>query len=154
LTKHEFIFSNQRKHRLARHILFWLVWCVAFNLLFHFPIHVFKDWDTSGQGTKNYRELGPVLFFIKALLVNSFLAVIVPQILLKYVLMYWLLPKYFYKRRNYFLTPIITALVLILFYFIAVGFKHTTAIYNKLVHGDRLWPCYGHILIPARNGLS
>jgi len=61
---------------------------------------VFKGWDTSGPGTKNYQELGAVLFFIKALIVNSFLGVIVPQIALTYILIYWLLPNYFYKRKN------------------------------------------------------
>ena len=132
MTKHDFIFSHQRQHRLTRHIAFWLLWCVAFNLLFHFPIHVFKGWDTSGPGTKNYQELGPVLFFIKALIVNSFLAVIVPQIALTYVLTYWLLPNYFYKRKNYFLTGTITAGVLLAFYFVAVVFKHSPAVYNLI----------------------
>jgi len=132
VTKHEFIFSNQRKHRIARHATFWLVWCIAFNLLFHFPIHVFKGWDTSGPGTKNYQELGPVLFFIKALIVNSFLAVIVPQIALTYVLMYWLLPNYVYKRKNYFLTGAITAGVLLTFYIVAAIFKYSPAVYNLI----------------------
>ena len=130
MTKREFIFSDQRKHRIARHVLFWFVWCVAFNLLFHFPIHVFKGWDMSGPGTKNYQELGPVLFFIKSLIVNSFLAVIVPQIALTYVLIYWLLPSYYYKRKSYFLTGAITACVVLTFYFVAVIFKYSPVVYN------------------------
>ena len=130
MTKHEFIFSDQRKHRIVRHVTFWFVWCVAFNLLFHFPIHVFKGWDTSGPGTKNYQELGPVLFFIKALIVNSFFGVIVPQIAFTYVLIYWLLPNYFYKRRSYFLTGVITVTVLLAFYFVATIFKYSPVVYN------------------------
>jgi len=112
--------------------MFWFVWCVAFNLLFHFPIHVFKGWDTSGPGSKNYQELGPVLFFIKALIVNSFLAVIAPQIALTYILIYWLLPNYFYKRKNYFHTGTITAGVLLAFYFVASIFKYSPALYNMI----------------------
>ena len=133
MTKHDFIFSDQRRHRLTRHIAFWLLWCVAFNLLFHYPIHVFKGWDTSGPGTKNYQQLGPVLFFIKSLLVNSFLAVIVPQIALTYVLIYWLLPEYYYKRKNYFLTGAITVCVLLAFYFVAAIFKYSPVVYNYIV---------------------
>ena len=132
MTKHDFIFSDQRKHRMARHVMFWFVWCIAFNLLFHFPIHVFKGWDTSGPGTKNYQVLGPVLFFIKALIVNTFLAVIVPQIALTYVLIYWLLPEYFYNRKNYFLTGTITASVLLAFYFVAAIFKYSPVVYNMI----------------------
>lgn len=136
MTKHDFIFSDQRRHRLTRHIAFWFVWSLAFNILYHFPIHVFKGWDTSGPGTKNFQELGPVLFFIKALIVNSFLAVIVPQIALTYVLIYWLLPGYFYKRKNYFLVGTITVFVLLVFYFVARGFKYSPVIYNKIAGMD------------------
>jgi sensor histidine kinase YesM len=99
-------------------------------------MHVFKgwdtSWDTSGPGNKNLQQLGLPLFFIKTLIVNSFLAVIVPQIALTYVLTYWLLPNYFYKRKNYFLTGAITVSILFVFYFVAVGFKHSPIIYNKI----------------------
>jgi len=95
-------------------------------------MHVFKGWDTSGPGTKNYQELGPVLFFIKALIVNSFLGVIVPQIALTYILMYWLLPNYFYKRKRLFFVIIITISVLLVFNFIAVVFKNSPTLYNRL----------------------
>lgn len=141
MTKHEFIFSHQRSHRIARHLIFWALWSVAFNLLFHFPIHVFKGWDVSGPGTENYRALGPVLFFIKALIVNSFLAVIVPQIALTYVLIYWLLPNYYFKKRNYLITAVTTVFVLLCFYFLAVSCKHIPAIYNKIAwNSNSLWP--------------
>ena len=133
MTQYEFIFSRQRKHRIARHVVFWFVWCVAFNLLFHFPIHVFKGWNVNGPGTKNLQQLGLPLFFIKTLIVNSFLGVIVPQIALVYVVMYWLLPKYFHKG-NYFVTAFITVFILAGFYCIAVGFKYSPAIYNIIVN--------------------
>jgi len=133
VTKHDFIFSGERRHRIARHIAFWFLWCLAFNLLFHFPNHVFKGWDTSGPGTKNFQELGPVLFFIKALIVNSFFAVIIPQIALTYVFIYWLLPNYFYKRKNFILVGAVTVGALLVFDFVAVGFKNSSIIYNALM---------------------
>ena len=132
MTNHDLILSDQRRHIIMRHIAFWLLWCVAYNIFFHFPIHVFKGWDLSGPGTKNYQELGPELFFIKSLLVNSLLGVIVPQILLTYVVMYWLLPNYFYKKRNPFLVAVITSGILIIFFFLASGFKYSPSIYNKI----------------------
>jgi len=152
MTKHEFIFSDKRKHRIARHVMFWLLWCIAYNLLFHFPIHVFKGWDISGPGTKNYQELGPVLFFIKALIVNSFFGVIVPQIALIYVLIYWLLPGYFYKRKNIFIVGAITICVLIVFYFAALAFKYAPGIYNKLagIGGSQFTPFF----LPSNSTVS
>ena len=150
MTKYDFIFSDQRKHRLARHITFWLLWCVAFNLLFHFPIHVFKGWNISGPGTKNFQELGPVLFFIKALIINSFLGVIVPQVALTYVLMYWLVPRYYFKRKNSFVAVIISVGVLLIFYYVAVGFKFSSEIYNKIVGNTnnlRAFPAFDQVVI-------
>jgi sensor histidine kinase YesM len=132
VTKQDIIFSDQPKHRLTRHITFWLLWTIAYNLLFHFPIHVFKGWDVSGPGTKNFQELGPVLFFIKTLIVNSFFGVIVPQIALTYVLIYWFLPNYVYKTRNFFLVGALITFVLLAFYFVAIAFKFSSEIYNKL----------------------
>lgn len=136
VTKHEFIFSDQRRHRLTRHIAFWLLWCIAFTLLFHYPIHVFKGWNTNGPGTKNYQILGPALFFIKALIVNTFFGVVVPQIVLTYVLINWLLPNYFYERRNLFLTSAITILIFLAFYYLAAVFKYSPAIYNEITRSD------------------
>ena len=143
MTKHDFIFSDQRRHRLARHIAFWLVWCIAFNLLFWFPNMIFKAWAVYPTWNDNLRELGLPLFFIRTLIVSSFLGVIVPQILLIYVLMYWLLPNYFYKRRNYFLTAVTTAFVFIVFYLIALGTKQSNDLFNiirgRVGNNDIAW---------------
>lgn len=133
MTKQEFIFSGQRRHRLARHVVFWALWCLAFNLLFHFPVHVFKGWNVSGPGTRNLQELGLPAFFIKTLVVNCLVAVILPQILLTYTLLYWLLPNYYYKRRNYLRTGATTAFVLVVFYYAASVFKYAVPVYNSLL---------------------
>jgi sensor histidine kinase YesM len=145
VTGNEFIFSQLRKHRLARHVAFWVVWCVAFNLLFHFPIHVFKGWNVTGGGTRNLQQLGLPLFFIKTLIVNSLLAVIVPQMALIYVLMYWLLPKYFYTRRNNFRTAFFTVWIFLGFYLVACACKYAPSIYNNIVYKDTSLPAFGEI---------
>ena len=135
VTKHDFIFSDQRRHRLARHIAFWLVWCLAFNLLFHLPSNVFKGWGPN-TWNKNLQQLGLPLFLIKTLIVNSFLATVVPQIALIYVLIYWLLPNYYFKRKNPFLAGGLTICVLIIFYFVAAAFKYITVIYAEITGTD------------------
>lgn len=132
MTKHDFIFSDQRRHRLARHIAFWLLWCLAYNILFHLPTHLFKGWGPINPGNKIMKEFGFPLLFIKSLIVNSFLATVVPQIALTYVLIYWLLPNYFYKRKNPFLAGAITVSVLIIFYFVAAGSKYFSVIANHI----------------------
>jgi hypothetical protein len=132
VTKHDFIFSDQRRHRLARHIAFWLVWCLAFNILFHFPFNVFKGWGPMNPNNKNLPALGLPLFFIKTLIVNTFFAVVVPQIALTYVLIYWLLPNYYFKRKSPILTGGITIGVLLIFYFVAAVFVYVVVIYGAI----------------------
>ena len=41
---HEFIFSKKPADRLLRHSIFWGGWCVAYLLLFHYPLHSFHGW--------------------------------------------------------------------------------------------------------------
>ncbi len=140
VTKHEFIFSNKRSHRIARLVTFWFLWCLAFNLLFHFPIHVFRGWDLSGPGTANFQQLGPTLFFIKAFLVNCLFGVIIPQIAFTSILLYWLLPGYYFRKRNPFLTVAITVAALVIFYFVAVLFKYSPVLYNIIVNDGPIYP--------------
>ncbi len=127
MTKHEFIFSD--RYRITRHLFFWVTWCVAFNLLFHFPIHVFKGWNLTDVRNPSLQKLGMPLFFVKTLLVNSLFGVIVPQILFTYTVIYWLLPRFFYKRK--FAAGVVAiAFICGAFFFIAVVFKFSPAIYN------------------------
>lgn len=138
MTKHDFIFSDKRSHRIARHVAFWFLWCFSFNLLFHYPIHVFKGWDISGPGTKNFQELGPLLFFIKSFWVNSFFGVIVPQIAFTYVLIYWLIPRCYFKKRKLILTVAVSAVMLLIFYLIAIVFKYSPGVYNYFAFSSPL----------------
>jgi sensor histidine kinase YesM len=138
VTKHEFIFSDKRFSRIARHVAFWFLWCLAFNLLFHFPIHVFKGWSFNGPRTKNLQELGPLLFFIKTFFVNSLFGVIVPQIAFTYALIYWLLPNYFYKQRPLFLVCFINVILLIAFFSLAILFKYSPVLYNSVTRTQPL----------------
>ena len=132
MTKQEFIFSDHRRHRIIRHAAFWITWTLAFTLFFHWPIHVFKGWDISGAGTRNLQELGVPLFFIKTVIINSFLAIVVPQIAFTYFLLYYLLPGYFFKKKDLLLTTSVISCALLLFYFLAVGFKHAPMWYNLI----------------------
>ena len=149
MTKHEFIFSDKRVHRIARHVTFWFIWVLAYNLLFHFPNHVYKGWDTSLPGTKNLQQLGLVLFFIKTFFVNSLAGVIIPQIAFVYVLLYWLLPKYYFKKRNRIITVALTLAVIVSFFFLAVIFKNSSTVYNHIVNDGPLYPVFDSVTMRA-----
>jgi len=67
------------------------------------------------------------------------MAVVVPQAILIYFLIYWILPRYFYKKRNLFVTAGILIAVLLIYYFVAGQFK-ASAGYGDYLFGLRKLP--------------
>jgi len=119
VTKQDFIFSNERRHRIARHLAFWGGWCVAYLLLFHYPLHSFEGWSFKGASAfDSTRQIGLPLFVLKTLIFSSLLAVVVPQAIFTYVLIYWVLPNYFFKKRNVFVIAFVLISVFVIYYFI------------------------------------
>ena len=90
MTRQEFIFSNERRHRIARHVAFWSIWCIAYLLLFHYPLRSFIGWgfnEADNLGTyERIRKIGLPLFILKTLIFQSLLMVVVPQAIFIYVL--------------------------------------------------------------------
>ena len=128
MTRQDFIFSNELRHRKARHVSFWGLWCIAYLLLFHYPLHSFIGWgfnEADDPLTYEYiQQIGILLFILKTLIFNSLLAVVVPQVIFTYVLINWVLPNYFFKRRNVFLIAFILISVFVIYYFTASLFKY------------------------------
>lgn len=89
MQPHPFIFSDERKYRLARHLAFWVSWWL-FQALLYSVVAV-------GNATVYWRLLPCVL-------VESLVFMIV-HISLSYSLMYFVIPKYLLQQR-YWLTAI------------------------------------------------
>jgi sensor histidine kinase YesM len=134
MTKHNFVFSARLRYRAARQIIFWTIWSLSFNLIFHWPTHVFRGWDFTAKGATSLKPqtVGLTFLFLKTLIINSWLAVIVPQILFTTVLIYWILPAFFYKRSNMVSTLFALTCLLAAYFFVAVGFKYAVPLFNYL----------------------
>jgi sensor histidine kinase YesM len=134
MTKHDFVFSARLRYRAARQIIFWTIWSLSFNLIFHWPTHVFRGWDVTANGATSAKPqtVGLTFLFFKTLIINSWLAVIVPQILFTTALIYWILPAFFYKRSNIVSTLFALGCLVAAYFFIAVGFKYAVPLYNYL----------------------
>ncbi len=143
MTKQNFIFSNERRHRMARHLAFWGGWCVAYLLLFQYPIHTFAGWGFSEAESADafdaIQQSGLPLFVLRTLIFNSLLAVVVPQAIFTYVLIYWVLPNYFFKKRNVFVIAFILIILFVSYYFIAAQFK----VFSPL--GDYIFGLIKHV---------
>ena len=133
MTRQDFIFSNERHYRIARHAAFWGLWCVAYLLLFHYPLKSFIGWGSIDAAAYGYiRQIGLPLFVLKTLIFNSLLAVVVPQAIFTYVLIYWMLPSYFFKKRNVFVVAFILISVFVIYYFIVSLFKYFAFLGNHI----------------------
>jgi sensor histidine kinase YesM len=133
VTKHEFIFSTQRKQRIARHIIFWLVWWLSFAIFFHWPIHTFNGWNIRESANPDIERIGFLRLILKTLFINSLLAVILPQIGLCYLLIYWLLPNYFFRKRNFLVAIFVITGVLAIYLFVAAVFKYSVPLFNYIL---------------------
>src|SRR6266540_3025623 len=79
---HEFIFSDKTKHRLFRHITFWLAWWIYFLLCYY----LFQQPFPSDRIKPFYLTIGPPLT------IKTFLLVLL-YVIACYGLIYLLLPQ-------------------------------------------------------------
>jgi len=121
MTKQEFIFSDDRRHRIIRHLTFWAIWWFTYFLFFHLPLHAISGWNLSELNV-NMRDNG-TWWILKMLFFNSLLAVVIPQILFTYTLLYYILPKYFYQKRNLLVIAAALTVFLIVYVVISACFK-------------------------------
>ncbi len=153
VTRQDFIFSNERRHRIARHLAFWGGWCVAYLLLFHCPLYTFHGWGFSDAEDSDVfdwiQQIGLPLFVLKLLIFNSLLAVVVPQAIFTYVLIYWVLPNYFFKKRNVFVIAFILIILFVSYYFTAPLFKYFALLGNYIFGLRSSFYGFGEIMYSA-----
>jgi sensor histidine kinase YesM len=136
MTRHELIFSDQRRHRIARHVIFWLCWWLAYYLLFHVPTLELKGWGFSREAAlatfRDSEKIGPIAYILKTLIFSSLLTVIIPQAILSYVLLYWILPNYFYRKKNLLIVSGVLISVALVYFLIATQFRWFSVVGNNI----------------------
>ncbi len=127
LDNNKFIFSDERKYRIIRHLLFWGFWGFYFGMV---------------------RELNPVFYIQTGHFPNLFLAIaealiiLSPQVVLVYPLLYFILPRYVFTGKYlwasiwfvmFFLLTIFTNAVILIY---SPGHKNMFNVsYVKLFEG-------------------
>jgi sensor histidine kinase YesM len=104
LNSYQFIFSNKPTYRIARHLVFWIL----------FTIHLASQNILTGgyNETEHYRSLSEIIVY---------LAFFLPFVIATaYFFMYFVLPRYFFVRRRTFfilsLLAIVSVNILVAFY--------------------------------------
>ena len=90
LTK-EFVFSNEPRHRLMRHGLFWLVWTLFFTITYGFlPACYLHEQGVSW----------PISFLKGFIMAGIDALLFMPaHMVFTYSIIYWLMPHFLFKGR-------------------------------------------------------
>ena len=110
MTRHDLIFSNQPKHRISRHALFWLSWFVFFLSTVHIPAHLFPNWNI--EYNKVFIEKKGGMFHHLLMITWQQSWYLFCHIAFTYTLIYFILPRYFTDKKKWIQT---TAIFFLLF---------------------------------------
>ena len=94
-----FLFSDKKSYRVKRHLLFWTCWSVYFGLVREFNPRIFMD---TGHFPNFFRTMA-----------QAFLTLL-PQSVLVYPLLYFILPRYGFKGKYAKAFFLIIALVFVM----------------------------------------
>jgi hypothetical protein len=131
MSWHSFIFSNEWKHRLQRHLLFWLLWWLYFTASFY-------HYEQSGLQQSRF-EPWNLPFLIKSLLLLAI------HIFACYYFMYYIIPNYLLKRKYKALLLqflILGAFILLTSYYVysvVVPFVNTLFDYKSSFDSSNIW---------------
>ena len=101
MSFYDFIFSEQRRYRLRRHLFFWTAWCSYYIITFLVPTHWIPAWNLDGP-MPHIEKYGVVLAVLRILLAAVLISIV--HSLLVYGILYFILPRYLSKNKNWIVT--------------------------------------------------
>ena len=111
VSQHDFIFSNHFRHRAARHAAFIIACWLFFLLSYYIPSGVFPAWNTE-KFAGNVARIG-LLRWLWLRLINSAVSLL-PLLIFAYAVIYFLLPRHLFHRKNWQKTAILFIAMLLL----------------------------------------
>jgi magnesium-transporting ATPase (P-type) len=108
---YDFIFSDQRRYRFRRHLVFWITWCLYFALTYLVPTYWVPAWNLKGR-MPQIEQYGVLNSFLR-ILMNSVLMTVVHMALV-YGILYFFIPGYLSKNKNRFITTSMLVLFVII----------------------------------------
>jgi sensor histidine kinase YesM len=119
VTQHDFIFSNQFRHRLARHVAFYFACYIFFCITYYIPSGVLPAWSTEGFAQRSGRLGFPT--WLKWRVINSTFAFL-PPLAFAYSIIYFILPRLYFNKKNLTNTIILFAAILLLIFLVTYLF--------------------------------
>jgi len=109
MTLYDFIFSNQRRYRLRRHVVFWTTWCFYFAFTYLVPTYWVPAYNFSGP-LPQIKQYG-VLVSCLRILMNCTLMTLAHMALV-YGIIYFFIPRYLKYKSKFLITVALIAFIL------------------------------------------
>src|SRR5215218_4817647 len=116
MNLYNLVFSNRRAVRFRRHLLFWLAWCIYWLTTYLIPTQWVPAWNLHGP-MPQIEQYGFVISCLRILMNTTLMTII--YIGLTYGILYFILPRYLSKNKNWITT---TVFLLLFIYPTVVGF--------------------------------
>jgi len=127
---YDLIFSDQRKYRFRRHLLFWTLWCLYFAATFLVPTYWVPGWNFKGP-MPQIEKYGVGVSILR-ILMNCVLMTLVHMGLV-YGILYYFLPRYLSKNKNQAgITALLIVFIIVIACFNYLNFLMTFAISTRM----------------------
>ena len=110
MNLYNLVFSNRRSIRVRRHLLFWIVWCIYWLTTYLIPTMWVPAWNLRGP-LPQIEKYGFVISFFRILMNTTLMTMIYMG--LTYGILYFILPRYLSKNKNWVVSSIILLLFII-----------------------------------------
>ncbi|MDQ6608409.1 MAG: histidine kinase, partial [Bacteroidota bacterium] len=111
---HDLIFSNRLRHRIPRHLIFWLVLWMYFLGAYWFPSHWFPGWHAQGK-VLELAQNHPSQFL--SFVFSNSADGMMTQAFFAYIVIYLLLPRFLLKGKYFCLVAgVFITLTFLIFY--------------------------------------
>ena len=135
MITYDFIFSNQPRYRISRHVIFWFCWFIFIVFTYHIPMHdVFPNWNIKARMDYTQRINGVDFITFRGGWVNFIWEVSYKQIrhllchiAFVYAIIYYILPLYISNKKKWVTTG---KLLLIFIAFLAL---HDFMTYRNII---------------------
>lgn len=131
MNSHNFIFSNQARYRISRHVIFWLLWFLFMLLTVHIPGNRFANWQiefTQAQREFVEKKGGMFNFFLTMTWRQSW--VLLCHIAFTYALIYYILPRYYASKKKWISTTGILLLLFTVLLVLLYGVQNLISLHN------------------------
>lgn len=148
---HNLVFSDQHSIRFRRHLLFWTIWFIYLLVTYLIPTNWIPAWNIHAP-KPHIEKYGLVLSFLRIAMAGFLLTLV--HMCLVYGILYYFLPRYFSKNKNWLVTTgmlvlFVSAVAFVNYFNFILNLYMSTRIgyFNRMPGMDFIIPLWGRQIL-------